>query len=88
MTRQPDSTWEVKAEGREARKRDPFCQTFTNHDAATDYARAMRRAGYVAEVSGPYKVTKTLATALKTAAQFFNDDSLAPGSVKPLDRWQ
>jgi hypothetical protein len=50
--------------------------TFADDSTARAYARAMRRAGYDADVSPSFWTEPDLETALKSAAAFYEDASL------------
>lgn len=50
-----------------------FGMTFGDDSTARAYARAMRRAGYEADVSPSFWTEPDTETALKNAADFFDD---------------
>jgi hypothetical protein len=53
-----------------------FGMTFADPSTAAAYARAMRRAGYRADVSPTFWTEADLEAALESAAQFFEDETL------------
>lgn len=55
-----------------------FGMTFADDSHASAYARAMRRAGYHADVSPSFWTEPDAETALKNAANFFDDAKILP----------
>lgn len=54
-----------------------FGQTFTDRATALAYARAMRRAGYSADVSPVFTTVDTITAALRQAARFYDNARLS-----------
>lgn len=76
MKSQPVSLWEVLTE-HHGRPEKVFGNTFTDKRQAEAFAAHMRGAGYAAEVS-PLFEADTFASACARAADFHQDQSLAP----------
>lgn len=74
---EPDiaNVWEVIAEPKNG-EQPPFGQTFFDEAQAARYARAMRRAGYSADLSPAFTAMPTSEAALKQAAIFYDDTRL------------